>query len=513
MTIDVDYLVLGAGPAGLQLAYFLEQANRDYLVLEAGEAPGTFFQTFPRHRQLISINKPHTGYTDPEIHLRWDWNSLLCDAERLRFPRYSSAYLPAADTMLELPAGFRPPLPTARALPLACCTRWPAKEFPYRGSGRQSIPQPLPDRGDRLFPCVHSGHSRDRPRRAIQRSLYRTLRLRRRARADHRQRQFGVRAANCLLETAAAIHLASPSPIKMAWQTHFVGNLRAVNNDLLDTYQLKSQNVVINATVQRIERDGKRYRVRFAYTRAHGEEEVLSYDRVIACTGFQFDSTPFSADARPELVLDGRFPAQTPHWQSVNVPDLFFCGTLMQALDYRKSTSGFIHGFRYNIRALHRILEHRYHGAGWPCRVLRTDAQLLTEQVLKRMNATSALWQQFGFLGDVIALDRRSATATHYEELPVDYVRAGGLAGCDDYFLLTLEYGKDHVQRDPFAAERIARDDTAHAHKSSFLHPVVRRCVAGRTVSEHHVIEDLAAEWREPEHVEPLTRYFAAQLG
>src|SRR5207248_2002706 len=66
---SVDYLVIGAGPAGLQLGYFLEQAGRNYLILEAGDSPGSFFRTFPRHRRLISINKPHTGWDDPELNM------------------------------------------------------------------------------------------------------------------------------------------------------------------------------------------------------------------------------------------------------------------------------------------------------------------------------------------------------------------------------------------------------------------------------------------------------------
>ncbi|MEU8386157.1 NAD(P)-binding domain-containing protein, partial [Streptosporangium sp. NPDC048865] len=57
----LDYVVIGAGPAGLQLGYFLGREGRSYLILEAGPGPGTFFRTFPRHRQLISINKRHTG--------------------------------------------------------------------------------------------------------------------------------------------------------------------------------------------------------------------------------------------------------------------------------------------------------------------------------------------------------------------------------------------------------------------------------------------------------------------
>jgi cation diffusion facilitator CzcD-associated flavoprotein CzcO len=43
------YIVVGGGPAGLQLGYFFERAGQDYLILEAGEGMGTFFQTFPRY--------------------------------------------------------------------------------------------------------------------------------------------------------------------------------------------------------------------------------------------------------------------------------------------------------------------------------------------------------------------------------------------------------------------------------------------------------------------------------
>src|SRR3954469_14010087 len=88
MVTRTDYLVIGAGPAGLQLGYFLERAGRDYLLLEAGPSAGPFFRTFPRHWTLISSNKRYTGTTDPEFNLRMDWNSLLSDNEDLRFTKY-----------------------------------------------------------------------------------------------------------------------------------------------------------------------------------------------------------------------------------------------------------------------------------------------------------------------------------------------------------------------------------------------------------------------------------------
>src|SRR4051794_25584954 len=97
----LDYLIIGAGPAGLQRAALLEaQGRRDYLVLEGADRPGAFFARFPRHRQLISINKPHTGTDDPELNLRLDWNSLLTDDPALLFTRYTERYFPPADLML-----------------------------------------------------------------------------------------------------------------------------------------------------------------------------------------------------------------------------------------------------------------------------------------------------------------------------------------------------------------------------------------------------------------------------
>ena len=74
--------------------------ENDYLMLEAGDSPGSFFKTFPRHRQLLSINKPYTGYTDAEMNLRLDWNSLISENGMLPFTRYSKRFFPAADDLV-----------------------------------------------------------------------------------------------------------------------------------------------------------------------------------------------------------------------------------------------------------------------------------------------------------------------------------------------------------------------------------------------------------------------------
>ena len=66
----VRYVIIGAGPGGLQIAHYLDSARRDYVVLERNGGPGSFFESFPRFRQLISINKRYSGRDELDHSLR-----------------------------------------------------------------------------------------------------------------------------------------------------------------------------------------------------------------------------------------------------------------------------------------------------------------------------------------------------------------------------------------------------------------------------------------------------------
>jgi thioredoxin reductase len=512
----MQYLIVGAGPAGLQLGYLLARAGRDYLVLEAGDAPGSFFRTFPRHRQLISINKPHTGWKDPEINLRMDWNSLLCDDSLLRFTRYTEDYFPAADDMVRYLSDFA----SVSRLRIEYGARVMLLDRDRNGPFRAT------DAQGRVFEAqcviVATGVSKPNipPIPGIETAeLYGTVSVDPREFADQRvliigKGNSGFETANNLIGTAAVIHVAGPSSIRMAWRSHFVGDLRAINNHLLDTYQLKSQNALLDGNIERIERRDGMYIVTVSFARANEITKDLRYDRVIACTGFRFDASIFSDACRPALVLSDRFPAQTSAWESINVPDLFFAGTLMQVRDYHKSTSGFIHGFRYGVRALHRILEEKYHAAGWPNRSLPSDPDTLMEAVVARVNRASALWQQFAFLCDLLVVG--DAGARYYEELPIDYVHESRFGEEGSYFTITLEYGPDHDQLDPFdiSVGRISQSDAERARQGRYLHPVIRHFDRARLVAEHHVTENLENDWTEAKtHREPLRAFFSHAIA
>jgi thioredoxin reductase len=511
MATDTDYLIIGAGPAGLQLGYYLDRAGRNYRLLEAGSTPGTFFRTFPRHRQLISINKRHTGSSDPEFNLRMDWNSLLSDDGPL-FTTYTRRYFPDAGDMVRYLTDY------ATGLNVSYDTR--ATRIERTDSGFTVTDQlGEPHTARRLI--VATGPSKpyipDIPGIELA-DGYEDVSTDPDDFTNQRVLIIGkgnsaFETADNLVETAAVIHLAGPHSIRMSWQSHYVGHLRAVNNNFLDTYQLKSQNALLDGNILHIAREGAGFVVTVSFSRADEVTKDLYYDRVIRATGFRFDSEIFAESARPELVVNNRFPAQNSSWESPNVPDLHFAGTLMQVRDFKKSTSGFIHGFRYCVRALHSILEQRHHGVPWPRTEVGADPAALTDAVLKRVNRTSALWQQFGYLGDVLVL--KGSSAAYHEEVPVSYLHDTDFAAGSDCFVVTLEYGPDHDKVDPFdiTVRRVRQNNADDARDAAYLHPVLRHYRGGELLGEHHVAENLENDWtNEQAHRKPLTEFLAERL-
>ena len=94
-------IIIGAGPAGLQLGYFFKKNNIKYIILEKNNICGSFFDTFPHSNKLISINKKYTGSDIVDFNLRHDWNSLLSDESNPLFTSYSSEYYPDKNDMVK----------------------------------------------------------------------------------------------------------------------------------------------------------------------------------------------------------------------------------------------------------------------------------------------------------------------------------------------------------------------------------------------------------------------------
>ena len=511
MKTHYDYLIIGAGPAGLQLGYFLEKNQREYLILERNKTAGAFFKTFPRHRYLISINKVYTGTDDSDANMRWDWNSLITDSEDLLFKNYTDSYFPHPDILSQYLEDY------AEHYDLNIQYDTSVANVSKNEDGLFVVTDEEGNRltSDRLVVAtgIYTPYIPDIPGVELC-ETYNDHDVDPKVYANKRVMVVGkgnsaFETAENLIETAAAIHICSPESIKFAWQTHFVGNLRAVNNNFLDTYQLKSQNAVIDATIKNIEkRDGKYY-VHLQYSHAMGQTMAIEYDHVIFCTGFRFNDSMFDESCKPELIHMDKFPNQTHEWESVNIPDLYIAGTLMQACDYKQTMSGFIHGFRHNVEALSNVLEKKYHDNPWPSRGLEATPEAACNEVIDRVNRAPGMFLQPAFLCDAMVVDEENQVIRYHKDLRRDYVANSDFSDQPHYYTISLEYG--HFDGDPFNLERDPSPDMGH--EAAYLHPVIRRFHKGEFMAEYHINDDLESQWHKEEYVVPALAWFTEQLS
>lgn len=505
-----QYVIVGAGPAGLQLSYFLQQAGADYVTLEREAAPADFFRRFPRHRRLISLNKVHTMSTDPEIRLRWDWNSLLSDSPELLFPKFSDEYFPQADDLVTYLAEFQ------RRHRLAVRYDTPVERIERIEDGFAVHTPEGTVRGRCVIVAAGWGKPYVPPITGIEHAVgYEDMEIDPAAFAGQRVLIIGkgnsaFETSAALLGQAAMVHLASRSPLRLAWNTKHPGDVRGQYAAILDSYQFKTLHSVLDCTIDEIRPVGDRFEAHISYTHAEGEQAVLEYESVIRCAGFRMDTSVFDQTCLPEMVRDGRIPALRPDWQSANVDDLYFAGTIAQARDARHASSPFIDGFRYNLRTLTTLLRERYDGVPLAYDVAPPDPDRLTSLVLDRVNWSSALWTQFEYLCDVLLLDQATGQFRLYRDLPEDYA-VSRFGDVPHYYTVALRWGREDYG-DVFAIDRHPVPD--RARESAFIHPVIRRYRGTELIAEQHLLEDLLAEWRRPDrHVEPLRAFFAKDLG
>ncbi|XP_022795419.1 FAD-dependent oxidoreductase domain-containing protein 2-like [Stylophora pistillata] len=546
-----EYCVVGAGPGGLQLGFYLERAGRDYIIFERDALAGAFYTKYPRHRKLISINKRHTGKTNKEFNMRHDWNSLLSDDESLLMTKYSKQFFPDADILVRYLNDY------ATKLKLKVQYNTNILHVSRHGEGDAALFH-LKDQNDTDYTCknlvISTGIAVENLPRKFKGFEYTESYSEMSTNPDDYEGQtvLIIGRGNSAFETADSImgatnliHMFARSRVRLSWETHYVGDLRAVNNGILDTYQLKSLDALLEAPIEEmavIKRDGKLFVDAFD---GSGENIVTAdqpisesgrapdnfavrepYDRIIRCLGFKFDFSIFDNTTKPRPSRGKRskkYPAIKPSYESTSIPRLYFAGTNTHSVDFRKSAGGFIHGFRYTARTLHRVLEWRNHKVVWP-HVTVAIAEVVNV-ILRRINEASGIYQMFGVLGEVMIL-RDNGKVEYYEEFPIRLVHqfeefTGRPAG--PMIVLNMEYGKDFsgAGKDTFKADR-ATGEPGEAHKSNFLHPVLyfykepptalpketKEVVLPRPDRIHHMVEDFLTQWTAPNsHMLPLRRF------
>ena len=271
-----EYCVIGGGPGGLQVAYGLLKDGRDFVVLERAPSVGAFFEEYPRHRKLISINKVYTGRADPEYNMRHDWNSLITDESAPLFSEFTEDYWPSADLYprylerfaeqrglsahLRLNANVTevrrdgPALPSSAVAEDFLISTVPssdgqpsgAEATQYRcGAVIVATGRWTPKYGEGAPMPEWDGSENFEGYEDLDTDLegYRNKSV------------LIVGGGNSAFETADAVsgvasfvHVFARS-LRFAYQTHYVGDLRATNHEMLDRYLLKSQDAILSVLI------------------------------------------------------------------------------------------------------------------------------------------------------------------------------------------------------------------------------------------------------------------------
>jgi hypothetical protein len=294
------------------------------------------------------------------------------------------------------------------------------------------------------------------------------------------KRNSGFELAQGLLPWARRIVLGSPrsvdtamlafSPLSIRYLSPYTEHIRGGTG----TY-------VVDAAIERVERHADGYRVHASGTTWEGELELES-DEVIAATGFRapVQDLPSMGVA---MVNDGRMPAQTPYWESVSVPGIYFAGNVTQASPgLRKhgatSSSGSVNGYRYNARVLaHHIAEKQF-GLRRERRQLERDE--VVPYLLRELAHAPELWTQKGYLARVVDVDRDGFRDGGIMPLAAFLDREGG-----DACAVAVEYDADgtiipvlYVRRDGRLAEHSLPPHPLHTFGTAQHRHELAACLA-----------------------------------
>lgn len=476
----MDVIVVGAGAAGLQWGLLLDRFNISYVIVESQSNPASFFRKYPRSRRLISHNRCNfNSELKGDFALRHDWHTLLharatfCDFSK----NYSNEFYPKADTYVEYLEDIASHL-NIRYLWNATTVAYDAKGVTVCNDAQE---------------CLRSQHvvlatgmqQRKSDFASMDYSNFPDLDSKTQEADFCRGKRIGIigggnagmETANMLATCAQSVHVYTSRPASFAGLTHYPGHLRMQYMTLFDRYMLKTLDT-IEVVTSEMKQIG-------CYNRT--DCSGGSIDNFVYCGGF--------TSARPSLVTDmndltkNRFPHTDPFYKVRNSFSRgWYSGVVMHGNDYKVSSGGFVHGFRYLIRSQARFMTFEKSKV-WEDALYGTK-EAMVSKTIHRMQTSSGLYQMQHVLTDLILF--LDDTFVYLEEIPyksrqIVLEKYGAKNYCAFLFAYDLK-----PQKVPFDFEKAIADAYVGQTPPRFLHPVI--------ISESAMIwegkEDVHAMWK-----------------
>ena len=403
-------VIVGSGPGGLQLSYALTRLGINHAVVSEDGSPGGMFQRFPILQRLISWSKPHApAERGTRSYERFDWNSLIGDepAHRAILPQVmdGSSYFPSRSEMEKGLAAFA----ERAGLAIRYGCKWESiaredDEFVLTTSDGEyrsrvvvfavGMAEPWKPSIPGIEEVPHYAETRP-PRDYAGKSLFIVG-----------KRNSGFELADGLLPWARQIILASPHSALLSVVTRSLVGARARYLQPYEDHVLGGGNLIMDLSIERIERTTEGYRIHAYGTTVPGRR-MIDCDEVIAATGFQVPMRNLR-DLGVVTIMQDRLPAQTPFWESATVSGIYFAGTISQgATELKKygipSSSAAVQGFRYNALILARHIAEKHFGIEQARPALRPES--VVDFLLSEATEAPELWSQRSYLARVVEAD------------------------------------------------------------------------------------------------------------
>jgi thioredoxin reductase len=514
----VKNIIVGAGPAGIQLAYFFEKAGIDYVILERNALAGSFFDRYPLSGQLISINKPNTGSDNPDFNLRHDWNSLLSD-DGPKFTDYSKDYYPDRKDLVRYLNDF------AEKYKIKIKYSHAVDKIRKVNGGGYALGISEPN-GKWVYRCekliIATGLGNPSTGSVVNNTS--TVKHYGEYTADYFKKPENLakfdnkhlllvgngnsayELGNLLTPRCSTITIIGRSFKQWAMCSHYAGDLRSVYIPYYDTFLLKSLNAFnkIRWSTIIINEENSKYNVEFDCGKCKVKHRPAGiplggFDHVILCTGWKFDESIFEFDL--SMDINDKYPAITNNYESVNNEGLFFIGALMHSHDYKKSSGGFIHGFRYLIKYFFQV---NYDSGKFDTQVFdASDLNAVVRHIIYKINYTSAMYQMFSQIVDVLIYDEADEKITYLNDVHYRLVgmqpRNEGLT----YIVISLEYSNREPETN-ITELGVQLGTIGSESRAVLIHPVIRvikdkGIINKALIDEIHFYEEIFARFDDRE--------------
>jgi thioredoxin reductase len=405
---EYDIVVVGSGPGGLQTSYYLTRLGIDHAVISRDPSPGGMFRRYPFFQRLLSWTKPHAQLPhDSRAYERYDWNSLIAFE-----PENRAVMPPLMDGSSEFPS--RPEMEEGlrrfaerTGVRVRYDTVWQSTS---NDDGRFTLHTSDGDyRAKGLIFAVGAAESRLPETPGIELAAHYADTRSAETYAGKRlfiigKQNSGFELASGLLQWASPIVLASPRAAKLSVNLHSLDGVRARYIQPWEDAQIGGGVYILDASIERLERTAGGITV---HTRRsdNGEPFPVEVDEVIAATGF---SSPLQDLQALGVSVFGRsgWPALTNGYESTSLPNVWFAGTITQAVGGLKkygipANSGAVHGSRYNNRVLVESVVERLTG-----RVRErpeVDPTTVVDVLLEAATTAPELWHQKSYLARAIS--------------------------------------------------------------------------------------------------------------